>query len=312
MNTFTKIIFSTLFFFCFSLQTKAAVIKQVKNKKVLIQLDGTSANVGDQFYGISKNNKKTSILKITAVKNGKAIAVISKGQAVLNDSVQLAKASSVATTTTSKTAAFKPKIQGNQSVTSVQTDFNKKNSTKLSFNFNLANDLISAKQQAGNSTAEETVDMVGTNFGANIQYDYPLTDWISAKGFAGVEMLKVAKTSLLVNTCGNHTTSECNADITYLTLGALFKAGTMFSKHQLWGGLGFGIKQPLAKQSTALKEEDIAMTTALIAAIGFDFQISNSSFIPISFEYHKALMAESETVPTISHMAVSLGYGFNF
>jgi hypothetical protein len=283
-----------------------ASIKQVKNKKVLIQLDNIKVKVGDQVYGVNSAKKKTSIMQIVTVKGDKAIAQLLKGNSAVNDTIVM---KSSASKTTAKTN--QPNI--NNSSTLNRTSFIRKDLKKLSLNLKLSNDSIATQQQDRSSTPQtETVEMSGMNFGFNAHYDIPLTNVYSIKSFGGIEMLKIAKTSTLANTCDGKTTSDCNVNINYLTFGGLLKASMpIAAQSHLWGALGVGFKQPLTKKSTALTEGNISLANALILAFGVDYHLNNKNFIPVSFEYQKSFN-ESETVPSIKHMGLNIGYGYLF
>jgi hypothetical protein len=59
----------------------AAKISQVKNNKVMIELDGESASVGTEFFALNPQNKRVALVRVTQVKGGRAIGEIKKGTA---------------------------------------------------------------------------------------------------------------------------------------------------------------------------------------------------------------------------------------
>lgn len=291
----------------FPLTFWGASIKQVKDKKVLIQLDNFKVKVGDQVYGVNSAKKKTSILQIVTVKGNKAIAQLIKGTSVVNDTIMMKSSGPQ----TGKTAAAQPNAANSSNFK--KTSFIRRDLKKISVNLKLSSDSISTKQQDNSSTPQtETVDMAGTNFGFNAQYDIPLTETYAVKAFGGLEMLKVAKTSTLANTCDGKTTKDCNVNINYLTFGGLIKASMpLAAQSHLWGGLGFSFKQPISKKSTALTEDNISLANALVLAGGLDYHLNNKNFIPVSLEFQKSFN-ESDTVPAIKHIGINVGYGFIF
>lgn len=299
LNRFLKLIIFS--FFVLPLCLQAGTVKQVKNNKVLIQLDNTKVNVGDKVFGLNSAKKKTSIIQISTIKNGKALGQVLKGTVKINDTIL--------PQTTGKTTATN-QVSNPADTISKKPSFIRKDLKKVSLHIKLSSDSITTKQQDINDV-EETVEMAGTNFGFNGHYDIPLTDTYAFKAFAGIDMLKVAKSSTLATTCDGKTSNNCNVDINYLTFGGLIKASMPLSQSHLWGGIGAGFKQPLTKKSTALTEENIGLGNALIIAFGLDYHLSNKSFIPVSFEYQKSFN-ESDTVPSIKHMGLNIGYGFLF
>ena len=68
-------------FLIWSSSAFAARVVKTKGKKVLVNLEGGSAQQGDVFYVVSSSGKKVGILKIMKVKGEQAIAVLGKGQA---------------------------------------------------------------------------------------------------------------------------------------------------------------------------------------------------------------------------------------
>ncbi len=284
---------------CFSSNIFAGSIQQIKNGKVLIALEGTPAQVGEQFFALNENNKKTAILEITAVKGDRAVAKITKGTTKTADTI-LSKG--VGPSTSTKSAAPVEKIAS-------ESTFIRHDLKKLAVNIKASTDMISTLQQdSTNPTPQkETVDMKGSNIGVNVTMGIPLSKTLSIQGFAGYEMLKVAGTALR-NVCDGKTTTDCNADISYLTVGALARLTYASNNLEYWAGAGIGFKQPISKKSTALTLDNISLANTAIVALGLDYHLSNTKFIPVSFEYHKSFN-ESETVPVISHMGVQIGFG---
>jgi hypothetical protein len=296
MNTSNRIFnfLSALSFVVIGLSSQAfaGVIEQVKNGKVLIALKGTPAQVGEQFFALNENNKKTAILEVTAVKGDRAVAKITKGTTKLADTIL------------SKGLGAAPEKNSPSESTFIRHDLK-----KLAVNIKVSTDAISTLQQDSTNPFpnKETVDMKGSNIGLNVTMGIPLGKTLSIQGFAGYEMLKVAGTALRL-VCDGKTTTDCNADISYLTVGALGRLTYASNSMEYWAGAGFGFKQPIAKKSTALTLDNISLANTAIIALGLDYHLSNTKFIPVSFEYHKSFN-ESETVPTISHMGLQVGFG---
>lgn len=302
MNTSNRIFnfLSVLSFIAisFSSQAFAGVVQQVKNGKVLISLEGTPAQVGEQFFALNENNKKTAILEVTAVKGDRAVAKITKGTTKPADTL-LSKG--VGPVTSTKAAPEKKSAS--------ESTFIRHDLKKLAVNLKISTDAISTLQQDSTNPFpnKETVDMKGSNIGVNVTMGIPLSKTLSIQGFAGYEMLKVTGTALRL-VCDGKTTTDCNADISYLTVGALGRLTYASNSMQYWAGAGIGFKQPIAKKSTALTLDNISLANTAIIALGLDYHLSNTKFIPVSFEYHKSFN-ESETVPTISHMGLQVGFG---
>lgn len=292
-----KVFFAVLFLFnvtAFAVPT----IEQVKNDKVLISLDGTFTQVGDEFFGINAEKKKTSILEITTIKNDRAVAKVIKGTPQPKDTIEIKMKVGLAAKNQPKTPQKKP--------TFIRHDLK-----KMAINLKISTDTISTKQQdASNQPQQETVDMKGNNFGINVSLDLPWQDWFDVRGYVGYEMLKVTATAKFLS-CDGKTSTDCNASINYLAFGGIGRFKYIKNNIVFWGGLGLGFKQPIGKKSTALTEQNIALANTAIFALGLDYHVNNQYFIPLSFEYHKSFN-ESDTVPTIGHSGILFGFGYLF
>jgi hypothetical protein len=282
----------------------AGTIQQIKNGKVLISLDGTSAQVGEQFFALNENNKKTAIIEIITVKSDKAVGKITKGTAKLNDKI-LSKGMGPVTPQDAKQESEKK--LASKSASFIRHDLN-----KIAFNIKSSLDTISTLQQTAPNpfSTQETVDMKGNNIGLNVSLAYPMGENFYIQGFGGYEILKASGTANNL-VCDGKSSRDCNVDISYITLGGLARYNYISNHFEFWAGAGVGFKQPLSKKSTALTLDNITLANAVIVALGMDYHLSNSAFIPLSFEYHKSFN-ESETVPLISHMALQVGYGLIF
>lgn len=295
---FSLITLFSLVTVCFCTHAFAGTVQQIKNGKVLVALEGTPAQVGEQFFAINENNKKTAIIEITAVKGDRAVGKITKGTTKPNDTI-LSKGVGP---TTSAAAPVEKKVPK-------ESSFIRHDLRKLAVNIKFSNDTISTLQQDSTNPFpnKETVDMKGSNIGLNVTMGIPLSQTFSIQGFAGYEMLKVTGAAQR-QVCDGKTTTDCNADISYLTVGALARLTYVSDSLEYWAGTGIGFKQPISKKSTALTLDNISLGNTAIIALGLDYHLNNTKFIPVSFEYHKSFN-ESETVPVISHMGIQVGFG---
>ena len=273
-------------------------IKQVKDGKVLIEFSGTPPNKDDEFFVMNENNKRSALVKITTVKGSKALGMIVKGTAVAGNTLVARKAAATAGLKASESSA---PADG--------PSFLRFDKMKMAINLKIMMNAISAKQIDALSN-QETVAMKGSNMGLSLNMDMPLAGRLVARGEAGIEMLDIKGTGAFTS-CDGKTSTNCNAKITYLTLGAAGRYDLIQSAFNLWVGGGGLIKIPLSKKSTSLDESKIEMANSIYVASGFDYLISNKSYIPLSFEYHLSLN-KSDTVPVIDQMNFTLGYGFIF
>jgi outer membrane protein W len=76
-----------------------------------------------------------------------------------------------------------------------------------------------------------------------------------------------------------------------------------------WVGAGFDVMFPLAKESTALDKESITNTSVIAIGGGFDWMLSDSSYLPLQLEYN---LYPSSAEVSASAMSVRLGYAWGF
>lgn len=286
-----------------SVFTSAGTVTQVKNNKVMLEFDGETVNVGDQFFILNSDGKKVAIVEITAAKNKKALANVLKGKAVVDGSTQAKDSSG---------SGGGGSSGGSSSATSGSSKFIRNDMTQIAFHLKMMMNSISAKQQ--DSTLpfpnKETVGMQGTNFGFGASVDYKLMSWLKFHGLLSYEMLDVAGTAKF-NSCDGKSSTNCNASISYFGFEGLARYDITKSTFNLWTGVGASTKFPLSKKSTAINTDALKQSDSVVFAFGSDYHLNNKSFIPATFEYHYSLNT-SEEVPTIDHMSFMVGYGFKF
>ncbi len=296
----TRIISNLIFLLALtvSFNTYAAKVIQLKNGKVLIDLEGDTATPNQQGVLVNAANKRVAIVLISQVKNGKAIGAITKGQAQGNERVTLIvpKGSSGGGDSADASASG-----GNQ----VYRTGSKKMSVVASL---MSNTMTTKQSDGGNPPIDEDVAMKGSTFGVTGIIYWPVTPLFDLRGTFGYEPYKVSGTAVR-NSCGDHLSTSCDADITYLSAGGYARLNFNKSRAQFWGALGGTLKFPMAKSTTALKPDDIKMTMTYGAALGLDFFVTNKMFIPVSLA--QQMFLKSDTV-SASVMFIRVGYGPTF
>jgi opacity protein-like surface antigen len=119
----------------------------------------------------------------------------------------------------------------------------------------------------------------------------------------------VAKGTSTLLACNNLTSTDCNANINYLSAGGYARFNLTKSRFQAWVAAGGTGKFPISKTTTALRSDDIKMTMTFALGGGFDYYLSNKTFIPASLEYQ--LFQSSETV-SANIILIRAGYGWAF
>jgi hypothetical protein len=188
----------------FSTDVFAARVTQSKKGKVIIDLEGQEAAVNQNIILVNAQNKRVAIAKITLVKNGKAIATITKGKAQGNEKVTLvgkAKASG-----------------GDGPITQPQeTPIYTASSKKISVIATMMSNSMTTRQIDGSANTED-VAMKGSTFGVTAAVDWPVMPSLSLRGTLGYEPFKASGDSKYL-ACDGQSSITCTADITYLSGG---------------------------------------------------------------------------------------------
>lgn len=264
------LLFLTVIFFAqFS---DAAYVEKVKGKKILIFLDGMSVNKGDMIETIDPmSKKKTAILRVTTVKDDKAIAQLVRGKAKINQSVQAraAKSSSSAEAMpTSKKSSGSSKKSSSMS------------SSTFAFGGMLGVGLDTMELKLPYPTPLETVETTGMGFSLMAAADMKMNDWFTLRALAGIEQFNAKGDSQ--QGAGNGYCETCDTKITYFKGSAWGKVNVFSS---VWVGAGLGLQAPLSKETNALDEESIKSEAVYLVGGGADVDISDDMFIPLQLEY---------------------------
>lgn len=304
-------------------QAQAASVIQSKNNKVLLDITGESVKPGDELFVLNAQNKRAAIIRIVTVKNQKAIADIVKGTAAVGNMTQAkgggtsaapapstgsGGSSSKSSRSSSYNDGFGSGGGGSVSATS-PSRVPRFDLMKLGFQVKMLMDTMATVQQ-DNASNTETVTMKGTNLGFGASLDIPLSGNFMLRGTGFYETYNVNGTAQFFS-CDGKTSTDCNANISYLSLGGHARFDLMRGTFTPWIAAGGTLKMPLSKKSSALNESAIGMANTIVASLGGDIHMGNKSFIPLSFEYHYSLN-KSDSVPVIDQMAVTAGYGIMF
>lgn len=251
--------------------TWGAVVKQVKNNKMLIDLEGQIVNADEIYFLLDENQKKRAIVKIKQVKGDKAVAELLKGKAY--ESLTLSS-----TPYGGSQESSPPKSQSHYESTESEYDGNSwgvlgtimQNSMNVSF-------------IPQGDTQTYSAAMTGTSFGALGFYDYPLLPDFQLRAMGGLEQFN-ANGPTSGNFCAGGT--NCGASITYLSLygGGKFNV-VMDRKYRWWIGGFYGFLIAMAKSSNVLSTGDIQTNQVFSFAGGYDYVLSKRTYVPISIEY---------------------------
>lgn len=241
----------------------AAQIKSVNGKKVTIDLQSDSYKVGDILKISNQDGNTVGLTKIIKLKGHLAEGLL-KGKA---------EEGFVAT--------LRPhKSKKKKSVESVATVYSGSNQSFIGvlFGYNSAN------MDAKLPTSGATVSLSGNGMSLKGLFDIALFSalpMISLRGLAGFEQLQVEGST------NSECAGTCEVKITYLAADIwgryLIHLNNGFTP---WGGAGFDMLMPLSKDASVIKKSSITTTYLFSIGGGFDWALSNSSYLPFQIEYN--------------------------
>lgn len=299
--TFRTYLLAVCLLLSFSSTGFAATVSAVKGQKVLINLDGDTAEVGDEFYLINpETQKRTAVIRIKQVKPGKALGDILRGKAVSGSSLQAKAPSSMSadatpsesgSTSNSNSAGYLRVLKDSWGITggylmsTMDADITYRNSF----------DVIQ----------KTSASMSGSGFGVSGFYDYVLNSSLVGRGSAGIEQFNVAGSA---DSAGCQNSTNCDAKINYLSLYGILKWYPLQDKYRVWVGGGMGYLLALSKSSTALNESQISTNQVFTVGGGVDVQMNRKNYVPVSIEYN--MFPASDTVKA-SMISIKAGWAWN-
>jgi hypothetical protein len=306
-----------LFSFIFQLpQAHAATVTTVKNKKLIINLEGDEVAVDDEFYLLTTDTyKKVAIIRISQIKNNKALADVVSGTAKVGLTLQAKSASSNKDSSSAFTENSKIKEEKKSA------GFNESSGSTINFGSNylrilkdsygfmgsyLSNSMSAVVSDA--LDAKDTVTMKGSNFGFGGYYDYLATNDITLEGAAFLEQFNTTGTSLVTG-CNKKTSKNCDININYLSMYGSVKYYLTKNKYRVWFAGGGGFLVAVSKSATIFSESAISSNPVAVLSVGADIQVSRKNYVPIVLEYH--YFPASGTVTASNTLALKAGWAWN-
>lgn len=265
---------------------EAAKVEKSKGKRVLIDGEGDTLEVGQIYMVKNQSGKTVGLIKVTKVARGKALAVLGRGTARPGHTLQLrnrvAKKSGSGSLQRTEKPASTSFIGGVAGIAMSKAD-------------------VDLFDTGGNPAGTASLD--GNGFSAKAIYDSPLFKSLWFRGLLGMEQFNVSGATNAA--CGG----ACESEITYLTFDFLARLLLSEGTMRTWVGGGGSLLFPLSKSSTALKESSITNTNLFIFAGGVDFFLSPTTYIPVQIEYD--MYPKSDTVAA-SAIAIRGGFAVSY
>lgn len=270
-----------------SLVTPAYAIKivRIKNNRVLLDLEGEKVNVGEKLGARNPDGKPKALLEIKQIKQGKAVAIITKGQIQQEYSV------------TKITQKGTPK-------SSADSDSNLSSTSKSAWGFTAGYAMNSMTIKPSGSSS---ISLAGSSFNLSGFYQMHLDGGFSTRFLSGYETLQASGTSVSPACTGS---SDCKVEVSYLGLEALIRYSFVSNSNiDMWAGAGLGFLFAIGKSSNVLDTGKITTNQTIVGTLGLDYQVNRNNFIPIQLDY--ALFPDNST-SSANQIILRAGYGFNF
>ena len=300
---FTKALTLILIFLAVPSLSRAAIVTQSKNGKVLIDNQSDEIEANQEYYLLNAEKKKVAVVRISSVKADKAVAFVIKGKSEGTESLLLKSESN--------SIDKVPRFQENTTnVDTNPTTTYRLSQKKISFLFNTMMSSMTALEADAKAPTPnvDSVQMKGSSTGFTAAYDRPVSSWFEFRGTLGYEPFTVAGTSAITG-CDAATSRECSADISYVSAGAYARFDLYKSRTTIWFALGSLGKFPYAKKTTALKTEDLKLAGAYSVAAGLEFFLNNKFFLPLSVE--QQYFISTETVKA-NQLSIRTGLGIAY
>lgn len=284
-----------------SLDSVAGSLEKVKGSKTLIQLQGQSVKVGEQYFGINSAGKKKAVIKILQVKGDRAVGEIIRGKA--EDGFALSEFP-VPGQNTAETNEAAPSESPKKKKKRRHTEYTG-NSWGILGEYLMSTMNVDFKATSASPTT--TAAMKGNTFGLLGFYDYPMSPEFQLRAMGGVEQLAVSGT-ISEASCKSSTT--CSVSITYLSgyIGGKYNL-LMNQSMRVWVAGYLGLLIALSKSSNVLEESQISTNQVYVASLGMDYSLGEDTFIPIALDY--GLFPSTATVKS-NILYIRAGWGKSF
>ena len=267
-----------------------AEVLQVKGSKVLLNIGGTDASPGSEFFALDGNGKKRAILRVKQVKGEKAIGELVKGKVEPGMSLKQkgsASASSDSGSSNSRVQDVNEPEERSKRPRGFMGSFLKRG-TGIGFMGGIA---------------QNTMSLTAKNAGISQDFSPVFT----VRGNGGIETFNASGTTSNSVLCGGTT---CSVAFTYLAFEGHAHYNFMTGPTRAWVGAGFDFLLTASKSSSIANLDTSSATNQMMdVEVGADFGLGGGAVVPVAFEY--AIFPGSTTVKA-SSMLLKAGYGWRY
>lgn len=267
-----------LFALLFSFAAQAGKIINVKQNRVLIDMESDSYFVGDRLFAVDEAGKRRAVIEIKQTKNGRAVGDIAKGRANIGNIL-------LPTTGTPGTSSAQKGKGG-----------------PVDKSWGVTAGYAMNSMTAKSSTAT-SVNLSGSSFAVKGFYRQKLDGSISVQASAGYESLVAS------GTASSGTCTTCEVNIGYLGFDALVRYSFYEKSYRVWAGAGLGFLLAMSKSSNIIDTSKVSTNQTILGAFGVDVPLSGGNFIPVELNY---AMYPSNNTTSANQIIIRAGYGFAF
>lgn len=264
-----------------SMHADAAKILSIKNGKALIDLEGEASAPGSLWVARDGAGKRRAIIEITQVKQGRAIAVIKKGN--LGAGFSLERMQKPGSSSSSMAASSSDSGSSRGSTGS--------DKSRIGFLAGYSMNSMTAKPASG------SIGLTGSSFSFVGFYQMQLDEKVYVKILAGYETLSASNETY-------------NVDLGYLGITGQveykFYQGQSFD---FWAGGGLGFLYAMNKSSNILDTAKISINQTIVGALGMDYRLGGGSFIPVQLSYS---MFPDNSSSSATQIIIRGGWGRDF
>jgi hypothetical protein len=239
-----------------SIHAEAAKIVSIKNGKALLDLEGEASPAGSLWLARDASGKKKAILEVSQTKQGRAIAVVKKGN--LQPGYSLERMPQAGSNAAASADGSTSGSGGNTAGA---------DKTRIGFLGGYSMNSMTAKPASG------SIALTGSSFNLVGFYQMQLDTKIFVKLLAGYETLSASNETY-------------NVDLGYLGFTAQIEYKFYQGQNwDFWGGGGLGFLYAINKSSNILDTAKISINQTVVAVIGTDYRLSKTTFIPLQLSY---------------------------
>lgn len=283
-----------------SVFASAGTVSQVKGNKMIIQLEGESPAIGDEFFILNAAGKRIGLVSIKQVKGTKALAEISKGRANAGDTIQARGAAPQAQASESSETDSKPRTKKAKAKSSGM-----RGGVLLGFAMNTFTLTVQDKDTAA---LREDLTMKDNSYSLKGFFDYDLSEDFTLRFASGYETFYATGTTS-TEICANRGSKTCEIGYDYLGLEGSAHWNFITGDTRAWLGIGYSFLVAMTKKNNIPNLTESTTNQMILGSLGVDIGLSGGSFIPLVVEY--GMFPGSSNV-SASAIYARAGYGFSF